>query len=810
MTWWQDLRYSIRMLRKAPGFSVAMIFTLALTIGANAAIFSVVQAVLLRQLPFEEPDRLMAIWSRRVDGSRGPLNIPDFIDVRDRNRTFEQFAGFAAWSPSLTSQGDAERLPGVRTTANVFRVLGVSAAVGRTLVPDDDRPGAGRVVVVTDGLWRRRFGGELAIVGRSILLDGVPYTVVGVLPPGFFFPIRDAEIATPFVLDGDPLRAARGSVNFVRMVARLKPGITRASAEDDVTSIARQLQAEHPQENARKNGGIVVPFADDLVGPVRPALLALLAAVVGVLLIACANLASLLLARGATRRQEMAIRLATGATRRRLVRQLLTETTVFGIAGGGLGLAIAVVGVRLLVAIAPADLPRLNEVAIDGGVVAFTAGLSLLSGIVFGTLPAVVISRANLSDALKADARGVSEGRDRRRTRGGLVAAEVALALLLLIAVGLLARSFLNVLAVRPGFDPRHVLTARLSLPRVRYDAPEKVAAYEERLLASLVELPGVESAGAVSLLPLNGQVVQVPFTPADRGIPRERVPYAQYRIATPGYFHAMGIPIVRGRSFDARDTSTMPAVVVINESLARRFFPDRDPIGARLSFDDTNSGPRVAEIIAVVGDVKQLALDSPTTMDLYVPYAQLHADAIPLATANMFWVIRTQGRKQGEPAVYGEAVRQKMQAVDSLVPIVAVRGLDQQLSASMAPRRFNMLVLSVFALAALVLATSGIYATLSYSVSQRAREIAIRLALGAQRRDILWLVVMQGLTPAVIGVLVGLAAAVALTRSVASLLFEVSPTDPATFAALAGVLLLVAFVACIIPGLRATRTTSR
>lgn len=783
------------MFRKTPGFSVAVVFTLALTIGANAAIYSVVHAVLLKQLPFREPDRLTAMWSRRTDGAQGPLNVGDFVDFRDRNTTFDEFSAYTTWNANLTRQGDAERLPGMRATANFFRTLGSDVAL------DDTE----RVVAISDGLWRRRFGGVATIIGESIILDGAAYAVVSVLPPDFVFPIRDAEFVAPYSPDRDPLRTQRNSVNFLRVVGRLKPGVTVARAQDDLTGIAKQLQREYPDANARKIGAIVLPLADELVGPVRAALVALMAAVAGVLLIACANLASLMLARGSSRRKEMAIRLATGATRGRLLRQLLTEAMVFGLIGGVLGIGVAAAGVNALVALAPADLPRLNQVAIDAPVLGFTTALSLVAAVVFGSLPAIVVSRANVSEELKADARGASEGRDRRRARAAMVVAEVALALALLIAVGLLARSFFNVLAVNPGFDSRQVLTARLSLPATRYDTPQKVMAYVQQVSDRLSAVRGVRTAGAVSLLPLNGVAARVPFTPADRAIDHDRVPTAQYRLVSPDYFRAMGIPILRGRTFAPADTTSVPPVAAISDSLARRYFAGRNPIGAHLTFDDNNDGPRSAEIVAVVGDVKQIALDSPATMDLYLPYSQVHTDAVAWATANMFWTIRVDG----DPMALAESVRKVMQSVDRQVPIAGVRPLDRYLAASLAPRRFNIAVLAVFALAALVLAASGIYATLSYSVAQRSREIAIRMALGARARDIVQLVIAQGLTPAIAGVIVGLSMAIALTRFVSGLLFDVSAGDPATFVSIAGVLLVVACAACLVPALRAARTPS-
>jgi putative ABC transport system permease protein len=677
--------------------------------------------------------------------------------------------------------------------------------MGRTLVADDDRPGAAPVVVLTDGLWRRRFGGDRAVLGRTLTLDGASYTVVGVLPPQFFFPIRDAELAAPLSPDTDPQRFVRTSVSFLRTVARLKPTVSRARAEEELTAIARQLQQEHPDANARKSGATVVPLADEIVGSFRVALLALLAAVAGVLLIACANLASLTLARGTTRRKEMAIRLAAGATRAQLVRQLLTESALLGGIGGAFGIVLARWGTALLVAFAPADLPRLKEVELDGGVLAVALGISLVSSLLFGIVPALLVSRTNVNEELRDGGRGSSEGKERRRARTLLVTTEVALALVLLIVVGLFGRSFVNIQAVRPGFDARRVLSARVSLPRSRYDSLDAIVGFQRELQARVGALAGVQSVGAISILPLSGLIARVPFTVEGRPVPRSQVPSTQYRLVTEQYFETMRIPIRRGRPFSEKDTVTHPPVIIVNETLARRFFGEQEPIGEHLLVDDTDAGPRTAEIVGVVGDVRHLGLDVEPTPDVYLPYSQLHPDQVGLAAANMFWVVRTEA----DPLVFAAAVRHEMQQVDSRVPVGSMRTMDHYLSASVAPRRFNVSVLGAFAVAAVLLAATGIYATLSYSIRQRSHEMAIRTALGAQRRDILELVVGQGLRPALIGVGVGLGAAVIVTRTLSGLLFGLGATDPPTFLVVAVGLAVVALLACLVPAVRATRAAN-
>jgi predicted permease len=799
----QDLRFSLRMLMKTPAFSSAAILTLALAIGANAAIFSVVHAVLLRPLPFKDPSRLVWVWSKRVDRDKAPFNLPDFIDYRDRDRSCDAIAGMAYWSADLTGTGDAERIQGLRVSANLFALLGVEAAVGRTLVPEDDRPGAARVVVLTDGLWHRRFGGDHSLIGRSLVLDGSAYAVVGVLPAEFLFPIREAEFAAALAPDTDPLRTVRTSVNFLKPVARLKPTVTLEQAQEEMTAVAKELQREYPDANARKAAVKLVPLAEEIVGTFRAALWALFGAVGGVLLIACANLASLVLARGTVRRKEMAIRQAAGATRVRLVRQLLTESLVIGALGGGLGTVLAAEAVRLLVAVAPVDLPRLGQVDLNDTVLAFTVGISLLSSVLFGLLPALLVSRTNLTEELKDGGRGSSEGKDRRRARTALVTAEVALALMLLIVAALFGRSFANIQAVRPGFDPDRVLSTRISLPPARFATNDSILSYQRLAVAGVNALPGVQSAGAISLLPVSGLIAQIPFIIEGRPTPNAQVPSAQYRLVTEAYFQTMRIPLRSGRLISEWDTATTSAVILVNETLAHRFFGALDPVGKRLMLHDTNTEPRTAEIVGVIADVKQLGLDAEPTSDIYVPYAQVPKEQFAWATSNMFWVVRTQGDVLG----LSEQIRHELQHADLQVPISGLRTMNQYLSSSVAPRRFNLSVLGIFALAAVLLAGTGIYAMLSYSVSLRSHEMAIRAALGAERRDILMLVVGQGLRPAWFGVIVGVGGALVLTRALSSLLFGLSPTDPETFVIVSIGLVIVALAACIVPGLRATRT---
>ena len=797
----QDLHHALRLITKAPGFSAGVVVTTMLAIGANAAIFTVAHAVLLRQLPFESPERLVWVWSRQTAREKAPFNVPDFIDHRDGNDVLERLSGLALWNATLGGAGEAERVQGLRVSADLFETLGVRAAIGRTLRPEDDRPGAPRVAVLTHGLWVRRFGGDPGAVGATVVLDEETFTVVGVLPPSFFFPVRDGELAAPLVLEADPRRGIRSSVAFLRTVGRLKPGVSHERARDALTAISARLQREHPDTNARKVGVTVVPIADEIVGGYRAALLGLAGAVAGVLAIACANLANLTLARGSARSAEIATRLALGATPARLARQLLTESMVLAALGGIGGAAAAMVGVQALVAVAPADLPRMQEIAVDRTVLLFTLATTLVAGVSFGLLPAWVVSRADLSHGLKDGARGASDGVQKGRARRGLVALEVAIAVVLSIVASLFARSFANLQAVRTGFDARGAVSARVALPPSRYATRESIAAYQRRVLASVGTLAPVDFAGAVSALPLSGQSLRVDFTVVGRATERERVPTAQYRIVTPDYMRAMRIPVVRGRGFTEQDSAAVRPVVLVNETLARRFLGDLEPIGAHLLVDDNNAAPRTLELVGIVGDVRQMSLDGDPTMDLYLPYDQLHADVVELAAANMYWVIR--GRIEDGPRM--EQLRKAVQAADPAVPIADVRPIERSIAAAVAPRRFNLLVLGVFGGAALLLSATGIYAMLSYSLSQRGRELAIRSALGAGRGDLLLLVLRQGVMPALAGIVLGLGAALAITRTLSSMLFGLGAADPLTFAVVPAVLLLVALAACLGPGLRAS-----
>ena len=799
---WQDLSYGVRAILKQPGYTAVAALALALGIGANTAIFSLVNSILLRQLPFRQPEQLVGVFSSRGDSAKHPFNLPDFIDYREQNRTLSGIAAFANWSANLTGQGEPERLQGLRISANAFELLGVEAAVGRALMPDDDTPGQQRVVVLSYGLWQRRFGADPQLVGKTLILNGAGYTVVGVLPPQFFFPIREAELAIPLAPDADPWRGVRNSTNFLRGVARLRPGVTSAQAEADLTEVADQLRRQYPLTNAQKVGVALSPLDEEVVGGFRLALWLLLGAVGAVLLITCVNLANLALARATARHREMAIRAALGATRRRLIQQLTVESFLLALLGGGAGLLLAFNGIDLLLAVSPETLPRSAEVGVDFRVLIFTLALSLLAGVILSLVPAWKATRVDLNEQLKENGRGASGSAGQSRVRNVLVISEIAVSLVLLIGAGLLVKSFGRLQAVNPGFSPENVLTVRLSLPKAHYTNRASFTAFYESLRPRLESLPGVETVGFVSALPLSGVFASIPFTVEGQDSSKDQAQRADYRIVDAGYFHALEIPLMAGREFNERDTAEMSPVALISQSLARRYWPANSPIGARLLIDDNDQGPRPVEIVGVVGDVKHLSLDGEPAPHIYLPVHQTHEDGVVWLTNNQYWLLRTTV----DPMTLAAAVHSEIQEVDRDAPASNIRTMEQYLSASISPRRFNLWLLTVFAGAALVLAASGLYGVISYGVAQRRHEIGIRVALGAQAADVLKLVVGQGMGLAIIGVALGLVAAFALTRVMNSLLYSVSATDPSTFIVIASLLTLVALLACYIPARRATK----
>jgi putative ABC transport system permease protein len=785
----QDMRFGLRMLLKHPGFTFIAVLTLALGIGANTAIFSVVNAVLIRPLPYPEPDRLVILDEVPPGGGQFAIAPGNFVDWRDQSGSFVGMAAFGRMSFNLTGHGEAERLPGLRLSANSFALLGIKPALGRDFLPEEDQPDYNRVVILSYGLWQRRFGGEPDLVGKMLTLDGNSYTVIGIMPRDFRF-FEGIEVWTPLALT--PRERASHDKHDFNAFARLKPNVSLEHARAEMSAIAGRLAAQYPISN--DDWGIrLTPLRDEVVGPIQPVLLALSCAVAFVLLIACANVGNLLLARSAVRQREVAIRAALGASRRRVIRQLLTESLLLGIAGGVIGLLLAVWGVNFLRVLTPDSL-GVETVAIDGRALGFTAIVSLLTSLLFGLAPAVQAANPNLSESLKEGGRSGVEGRGRNRTRSLLVIAEIAMSLALLISAGLVIKSFIRLLQVDPGFQSKGLLTMQVSLPNAKYPERSSRAVFFQQLTEKIAALPGVASAGAASTLPFRIDEVQEFIIGGRPPITPGKEPSANYYAVSADYFRAMEIPLLKGRAFTGRDTKDAPRVAIISESLTRRYFPDEDPIGKRMDISKGGFGTW-REIVGVVGDVKHYGLDSQTTVQIYEPYLQVTYPAMSL-------VVRTTG----DPREIAAAIRGQVAAMDNDQPVANIRTMDVIVSGSVARQRFSALLLALFAGVALILAAVGIYGVMSYYVAQRTHEIGIRMALGAERCDLLRLVVGKGMLLALIGVMIGLAAAFTLTRLMSGLLFEVEATDRVTFAATAVLLTSVALLACWIPARRATK----
>jgi putative ABC transport system permease protein len=787
----QDLRFAVRMMRKRPGFTAVVVLTLALGIGANTAIFSVVNAVLLKSLPYRNADRLVWVAGNIRGGtSRASVSPPDYLDYRAQNTVFEEFATSTSvpFPVNLTGAGEPERLTGSLVTANYFRAFGVEPALGRVFDAEEERAAPAPVAVLSDGFWKRRLGGDPSVVGKTLTLDGKAVTVVGVAPPSFQYP-AGTELWLPLDFDQPDMKIR--PAHFLRPIGLLKPGVTIEQARAETDLIAGRLEEQYPDSN--KGWSLtLVPLQEQVVGGVRTSLWVLLGAVGFVLLIACANVSNLTLARAAGRHRELALRTALGASRWRVVRQQLTESLLLGVAGGGLGLLLAVWGVDALTALGAGDIPRTREIGVDGRVLAFTAALSVLTGLAFGLLPALRASRPNLNEVLKDAGRGTS-GPRRGRVRAALVVSEIALALTLLVGAGLLVKSFVGLLRVNPGFDPAHVLTLRIDLARARYAKPGQAAAFFGELQRRVAALPGVEAAGMVSELPLSGQPNDLYFYVAGRPPQTaEQKVTADFRRVNHDYFRAMRIPLLRGRTFTEQEVTSDAKVLVINETLAREFFPDEDPLGKRLV---TGMGaPEEFEIVGVVADVRHRSLEGDVYQMMYLP-------SLRVGRTNL--VVRTSSP---DPLTLANAVRGEVAAIDRDQPVSAVMTMEEVVSGSVAQQRFRTLLLAAFAAVALLLAGVGIYGVISYSVTHRTHEIGIRMALGAGAADILKMVVGQGMALALAGVVVGLLAALALTRVLSSLLFGVTATDAVTFAAVSLLIAAVALLACLIPARRATK----
>jgi putative ABC transport system permease protein len=777
------------MLLKNPGFAVIAVIALALGIGANAAIFSVVNAVLLRSLPYDDPDRLIVLRENKIpqfpEFSVSPGN---FLDWQKQNTVFEKLAAIRGFSYNLVGTGEPERLRGARISAGLFEMLGVKPAQGRTFLAEEDQPGRDSVVILSNSLWQRRFGADPNILGRALTLNASTYTVIGVMPPDFQFPDRETELFTPVAFDAK--QAEQHGAHYISVVGRLKPGVGLEQAQTEMSAIAARLSQQYPDSNAGW-GVSLFRMQEYESRDIKQALLVLLGAVALVLLIACANVANLLLARATARAREIAIRTALGASRWRVIRQLLTESILLALVGGGLGLLLAVWGMDLLLALAPEDLPRVKNGALDARVLGFTILITLLTGIVFGLVPALQSSRPNLNETLKEGGRGTTGGH--HRVRGALVVTEVALAMMLLIGAGLLIRSFYRLQQVDPGFNPKNALAVTVSLPAKKYAEEEQQAAFFTQLIEKVSGLPGVVAVGATQSLPIQGDYVlgfNIQGRPPDA--PGEE-PSTNYYAVSPDYFKAMGIPLLRGRLFTERDKKDTPRVAIINETMAKKFFPGEDPIGKGINV--TNGPERFREIVGIVADVKQYGLDRPTTAQTYEPYLQTPFSGMTL-------IVRTEGN----PTALNAGVRGQVLSIDKDQPVSRSRTLEEVIAESVAKQRFAMMLLGIFAVVALILAAVGLYGVMSYSVTQRTHEIGIRMALGAQQKDVLKLVVGQGMILALIGVGVGLLASLALTSVMRTLLFGITATDPLTFLAIPLLLAVVALAASLMPARRAMK----
>jgi predicted permease len=799
----QDVKYGIRMLLKNPGFTAIAILTLALGIGANTAIFSVVNAEILRPLPFRDPNQLVHVATSnvRMHTTNGAISYPDFADWRAQNHVFQGIAAYTDASFALTGIEQPAHLEAATVSAGLFDLLGAVPELGRTFLPEEDEPHH-HVVILSDRLWKDRFGGDPHIIGRVITLDNSGYTVVGVMPTSFQYPLQrePAELWSTFgpvreSTPDSPAMTDERSAHFLRAIARLKSGVTLAEAQANLDVITSSLARQYPDSD-KYFGARLTSEQEQMTQEIRPALFVMMVAVGFVLLIACVNVANLLLARATARTREIAIRTALGAGRKRVVRQLLTEAFLLASLAGALGLLIAAWGIAILIRFSPADVPRVASIQLDSWVLLFTMALSLATGMLFGLAPAPQVSHANIVDALKEGALSTTAGRGRHSLRSALVVVEVALALVLLVGSGLLIRSLLRLQNVNPGFDSHSVMTSDVDLPDAKYPDPQKAQFFRE-LIPQLRSLPGVQSAAGIYPLPMGGDEIHTTFEIDGHPVARSEEPHAALRTVTPDYFAAMRIPLLQGRDFSARDDAASTPVVIINEALARQYFPNESPIGKHIkpSVATNTPEPLMREIVGVVGNVKSRNLSQEWAPESYVPYAQISFGSMTL-------VVRTAHDPQSLAKPIAETVR----SLDKDLPVYAPKTVEQYLDGTIAAPRFNTFLLGIFAGLAMLLTAVGLYGVISYSVAQRTHELGIRMALGAEPRDMLRLVVGQGLKLAAIGVGLGLVAALALTHFLASLLFGVTATDPVAFLAVMALLFAVVLIASYLPARRAMR----
>ena len=784
----KDIRYGFRSLWKRPGFTAIALIALALGIGANTAIFSLVNAVVLRPLPFPEPDRLVWVWGNiRNGGNRASVSPLDFLDYREQNKTLENLAATMQVPVNVTGNGDPERLNAAAVTGNFFQTFGVTPVLGRGFTLENEKTGQDQVTVLSHDFWQRRFGGDPGIINRTIVLNGKATQVLGVMGRDVSLP-QAAELWVPLTFDDPEMKMRKA--HFLRPIGRMKPGVTLTQAQADLDLIAAQLEKQYPDSNSGWNTRLV-SLREQLLGGSRTFVLILFGAVGLVLLIACANVANLLLVRAASRQKEIALRTALGASRPRIMRQMITESVLLAIMGGALGALLARFGVDLLVSFSQNTLPPTVTVGVDGTVLLFTFLISLATGLLFGLAPAFRTVNVNLIESLKEGVRGAGESGVRNRTRNVLVVFESAIAVMLLIGAGLLVRSLIALQNVDPGFDANNVLTMRVALARNKYDTPEKTANFLTELQTRVGSLPGVETVGVISELPLSGQLNDLPFTVEGRPpVTIDQAFGADFRRVNQNYFSALRIPFLRGRNFTEQELRQEEKPIIVSQQLVDQVFPNEDPLGKRLI---SAIGETRHEIIGVVGDIRHNSLGSPPVPTMYFP-------TIETPFTNL--AIRTKS----EPLSIAAGVRKEIQAIDPDQPIAAVKPMTSWVEQSVAAQRYSTMLLGLFALLAVVLAATGIYGVMPYTVAQRTHEIGVRMALGARQHDVLKLVVRQGMILALTGVALGLLGAFALTRVMSTLLFQVTPKDPVTFIVVAALLIAVAFVACIVPALRATK----
>ena len=788
-----EFRQAWRALGAHLPLAATAVLITALAIGANTAVFSLVNAVLVSPLPFPEASRLVEVNGRRIDVDRDPISLPDYIDLRDGNRTFEVLAAAFQWSANVTG-GEAERLQGMRATSSLFTALGAPASLGRTLIPDDEHGAGRRVVVLSHGLWKRRFGGDPNVLGSSIVLNGDTYTIVGVLPRAFVYPIREADLVAPFPASTDPRRLAR-DLGFLRVIGRLRPGVTIEQGRQDLDAIVARLRQEYPATNATHAGTNIVEWHSVLVAPVRPILLLLQAAVVLVLIVACANLANLFLVSAIRREREFAVRSALGASRPRLVREVLIESGLIAVAGCAGGVLAGSLARRTLLVLAPGDLMTIsNNAAIDGRVVMFAAAAAVIATVSFAAVPAWRLATGTLGAHLREGTR--TTGSIGRTARRWLVGIEIALASTLVTLTVLLSQSFARLQSVEPGFRADHLLTVRMSLPRGRYRTRADVVQFTEQLRPKLLAIPGVTEAAAVNVVPLNGYRATVDFWPADRPEPpaAER-PEAHYRMVGPSYLSAFGVALIQGRALDEHDTSSSEPVILINQTISNRYWKGRSPVGEYLLVRDTGGDTvRRPRIVGVVGAVKHFGLETESTADVYVAIPQVPEPSIQWLANNMYWGVRTLG----DPSGVRESVRREINAVDADVP-ASMRTMDDMMEVAVAPRRLNLWLVRVFGIAALTLAAAGIYAVTAFSVSIRTREIGIRAVLGARPSQNFALVIADVSTPLLAGLAAGVLFSLAGAPVLSTLLFAVDPIAPAAMTMASVLLLAVGMSAAIV-----------